>query len=190
MVCCVFVVINTVRSARVRGLAGGACWFTWPVLAVPAPGGGWMEPPMGPPLDILLADIFVFFFSESLSFFGEIDIPRFLTTPLWPLVGVFAVPVGVFATPVGVLEGTVVVFPIDVRRTETLLALTTAGGVLVAALKSSAQAPPACVVDVEAGACAEEVGAGTGAAVGVETVDCAVVETIGCLLYTSPSPRD
>ena len=49
-------------------------------------------------------------------------------------------------------------FSIDTRLAETLLAFTVAGGVHVAELKSFAQAPPTCVVDVAVGWGADLVG--------------------------------
>ena len=47
-------------------------------------------------------DIFVFFFSESVSFPGEEDVPLFLTVPLWAPVGVAALTAPVEAEAVTV----------------------------------------------------------------------------------------
>ena len=93
-----------------------------------------MEPPIGPPLAILLADIFDFFFSnDALVLSGDVDVTRFLT-------GFFpAEPAGVdcggFCWPALADAGVILA---DVLRV-----VVPVGGVLVAALKYFAHAPAA-----------------------------------------------
>ena len=117
--------IIATRSLRVRTFA--------------APGGG-MAPPMGPPLGIPFpaAAIFVFFLSVlSSTLTGDVEVPLFRT---------FLAPVDtgvVWACDCDLAEDGVIL-------AEVLLWFT--GGVLVVALKSLAQAPAACAVDVNVAA--------------------------------------